>query len=299
MSKKLSPEVKLSVLLETMPWIKKYSGQIIVIKYGGNAMSDPSLQRAFAQDVVFLREWGIKPVVVHGGGPHIDRMLSMLDMETPFKAGLRVTTDEAMEVVRMVLTGQVQRELVSLINAEGNNAVGMSGEDGGLFHARRKKVVVDGEEIDLGHVGDIVKVNPESIVDIVEAGRIPVISSIAIDADEPGSVLNINADIAAANMAISMGAKKLMMLTNVRGVYENFPDESTFIHRMDTNRAKQLQEKVDAGMKPKLEACCTAIEGGVEHATVVDGRKPHAVMLEVVTDDGLGTMVRPVETRKA
>ena len=215
----LSPQQKVGVLIDAMPWIERFAGAVVVIKYGGNAMVDDTLKRAFAQDVVHLRLLGLHPVVVHGGGPQITSMLDRLGIESEFRGGLRVTTPEAMDVVRMVLTGQVSRELVGLINDHGPHAVGLSGEDAGLLQAKRRHASVDGELVDVGLVGDVVKVNPAAVVDIIEAGRIPVVSTVAPDIDDPTTVLNVNADTAAAALAVALGARKLIVLTDVEGLY--------------------------------------------------------------------------------
>ena len=215
----------------------KYHGKVVVVKYGGNAMIDDDLKKAFAEDIAFLRFAGFKPVVVHGGGPQISKMLDKLGIESEFKGGLRVTTPEAMDVVRMVLVGQVQRELVGLINQHGHIAVGLSGEDAGLFTAKATNTVVDGEEVDLGLVGEVAHVRPEAVEDLVEAGRIPVISSVA--PDEDGLVHNVNADTAAAALAVALGAEKLMVLTDVEGLYRDWPDSDDVIQEISPERARR------------------------------------------------------------
>jgi acetylglutamate kinase len=278
----------------------KYHGQVIVVKYGGNAMIDDTLKKAFAEDIVFLRMAGFKPVVVHGGGPQISQMLDRLGIESEFKGGLRVTTDEAMDVVRMVLVGQVQRELVGLINQHDPLAVGLSGEDGGLFTAQRTELVIDGEEVDLGLVGEVASVRPEAVLDVIEAGRIPVISSVAPDPE--GAVHNVNADTAAAALAVALGAAKLLILTDVEGLYENWPDSDEVIGEIGPEALRAMLPTLSSGMVPKMTACLAAIEGGVPRTTVVDGREPHAVLLEIFTDEGVGTQVLPgveTKTRKA
>ena len=280
---------KAGTLIEALPWLAQYAGRTVVIKYGGNAMTDESLKRAFAEDIVFLRRVGVKPVVVHGGGPQISSMLKRLDIASEFRGGLRVTTPEAMDVVRMVLVGQVGRELVNLINQHGAFAVGMSGEDGGLFTAKRRGLVVDDEEIDLGLVGDVESVDPASILDLIDAGRIPVVATVAPDVE--GQVHNVNGDTAAAALAVALGAKRLVMLTNVAGVYANYPDEESVITQISTAEVRAMLPSLDAGMIPKMEACVRAVEGGVTSATVIDGRIPHCLLLEIFTDEGVGTMV--------
>ena len=282
---------KAGVLAGALPWVKQFAGHTVVVKYGGNAMADDELRRAFAADVVFLRLAGVRVVVVHGGGPQVTSMLDRLGISSQFRGGLRVTSAEAMDVVRMVLVGQVGRELVGLINAHGPYAVGMSGEDGGLLTATRRDALVDGERVDLGLVGDVSEVRPEAVLDLVESGRIPVISSVAPDVDQQPH--NVNADTAAAALAVALGATKLVMLTDVEGVYASWPDRSTVIAEMSADELEKLLPEADTGMLPKLEACLRAARQGVPRASVVDGRVPHSLLLEVFTDEGVGTMVVP------
>lgn len=297
---------KAGTLIEALPWIQRFAGTTMVIKYGGNAMVNDELRRAFAEDVVFLHHVGIHPVVVHGGGPQINSMLARLGIESEFKGGLRVTTPEAMDVVRMVLTGQVGRELVGLINSHGPYAVGMSGEDGGLLRAVRTGTVVDGETVDLGLVGEVVGVNPEGILDILAAGRIPVISTVAPEIEEgavgadggvqtTGQVLNVNADTAAAALAEALGASKLVILTDVEGLYANWPDKTSLISSLKASDLRTLLPSLESGMIPKMEACLKAVDGGVERAHIVDGRLPHSMLLETFTTAGIGTQVVPDE----
>ncbi len=283
-------------LAGALPWLMEYHGKVVVVKYGGNAMIDEELKQAFAEDIAFLRYAGFKPVVVHGGGPQISRMLDKLGIKSEFKGGLRVTTPEAMEVVRMVLVGQVQRELVGLINQHGHIAVGLSGEDAGLFTAKATNTVIDGEEVDLGLVGEVSRVRPEAVEDLVEAGRIPVISSVA--PDEHGLVHNVNADTAAAALAIALGAEKLLVLTDVEGLYRDWPGSDDVIQEISPESLAELMPSLDSGMVPKMQACYDAVNGGVPRATVVDGRAPHAVLLELFTAEGVGTQVLPgVQTK--
>jgi acetylglutamate kinase len=289
----LTPQQKVSVLIDAMPWIEQFRGQIVVIKYGGNAMVDETLKRAFAQDVVHLRLLGLRPVVVHGGGPQINDMLGRLGIASEFKGGLRVTTPEAMDVVRMVLTGQVSRELVGLINDHGPLAVGLSGEDAGLLQARRRQAVVEGEQVDVGLVGDVMKVNPAAVQDIINAGRIPVVSTVAPDVDDPTTVLNVNADTAAASLAVALRARKLVVLTNVEGLFSRWPDRSSLVRRIHASDVEQLLPTLEEGMVPKMEACLRAVRGGVGQAHIIDGREAHSLLTEIFTSDGIGTMVRP------
>jgi acetylglutamate kinase len=283
---------KAAVLVEALPWLQRFRGALVVVKYGGNAMVDDELKRAFAQDITFLRLAGLRPVVVHGGGPQISAMLDRLGIASEFRGGLRVTTPEVMDVVRMVLTGQVGRELVGLLNSFGPHAVGLSGEDGGLFSARRRAALVDGRAVDVGLVGDVVAVDPAAVLDLLEAGRIPVVSTIAPDSDGEG-VLNVNADTAAAALATALGARKLVVLTDVEGLYADWPDRSSLVSRITADELERVLPGLQSGMVPKMEACLRAVRGGVEGAHVVDGRAPHSLLLEVFTDSGTGTMVVP------
>ncbi|OXM62044.1 acetylglutamate kinase [Amycolatopsis balhimycina DSM 5908] len=282
---------KAGVLIEALPWLQRFHGATVVVKYGGNAMIDDQLKAAFAEDMVFLRLAGLRPVVVHGGGPQITAMLKRLGVEGEFKGGLRVTTPETMDIVRMVLTGQVSRELVGLINAHGPYAVGISGEDARLFTAERKQATVDGEQVDIGLVGEVAEVNPDAVLDIVNAGRIPVVSTVAPDVD--GVVHNVNADTAAGALAAALGAEKLVVLTDVEGLYANWPDRSSLIDRVRVDRLETMLPTLASGMIPKMEACVRAIRGGVRRAHVIDGRLAHSVLLEVFTSRGIGTMVFP------
>ncbi len=282
---------KAATLAEALPWLKQYHGKTIVVKYGGNAMTDDRLKRAFAEDIVFLRYAGVHPVVVHGGGPQISTMLDRLDIKSEFRGGLRVTTPEAMDVVRMVLVGQVGRELVGLVNQHGPLAVGLSGEDAGLFTAEPAHALVDGEQVDLGLVGEVTKVRPEAVKDLVDAGRIPVISSVAPDVS--GVVHNVNADTAAAALAVALGAEKLLVLTDVEGLFRDWPDSADVIGHISPEALAEIMPTLASGMVPKMQACLKAVTEGVPRATVVDGREPHAVLLEIFTDDGIGTQVLP------
>ncbi len=282
---------KAATLTEALPWLERFHGSTVVIKYGGNAMVDPKLQQAFAQDIVFLRYAGIRPVVVHGGGPQISAMLDRLDIDSEFRGGLRVTTPEAMDVVRMVLVGKVGRELVGLVNQHGPLAVGLSGEDAGLFTAERTGTTVNGEEVDLGLVGDVVRVRPEAVYDLIDAGRIPVVSGVAPDAG--GQVHNVNADTAASALAIALKASKLIVLTDVEGLYADWPASDEVISEIRASGLSELLPGLSSGMVPKMAACLRAVEGGVPQAHVLDGRVPHSVLVELFTDEGIGTMVLP------
>ena len=289
---------KAQVLTQALPWLSRFHGATVVVKFGGNAMVDEDLKRAFAQDVVFLRYAGLRPVVVHGGGPQITRQLERSGLEARFAGGLRITTPEAMDVVRMVLTGQVQREIVGLINAHGSFAVGLSGEDGNTLLAEQRLAVVDGEKVDIGRVGDVVEVDPSVLGALLDDGRIPVVSSIA-RADD-GGVYNVNADTAASALAVGLGAEKLVVLTDVEGLYADWPpagaDGSSsapeaVISQLTADELDALLPTLSSGMAPKMEACLRAVRGGVRAAHVLDGRVQHSLLLEVFTDEGIGTMV--------
>ena len=282
---------KAAVLAEALPWLERFQGCTVVVKYGGNAMTDEALKLAFAADVVFLRLAGLRPVVVHGGGPQIDTMLLRLGVQPQFRGGHRVTTPETMDVVRMVLTGQVQREVVGLVNSHGPYAVGMSGEDAHLFTAQRRDVLVDGVPTDLGQVGDVVQVEPGFVVGLLDDGLVPVVSSVARGAD--GEVFNVNADTAAAALAIALGAEKLVVLTDVEGLYASWPDSDEVVSEIRADALEPMLPGLSAGMIPKMEACLRAVRGGVPKAHVIDGRVAHALLLELFTAQGVGTQVVP------
>ena len=288
-------QAKAGTLIEALPWLDRFHGQTVVLKYGGHAMTDGALRQAFAQDVVFLRYAGLRPVVVHGGGPQISAQLARLGLESTFTAGLRVTTPETMDVVRMVLTGQVNRDVVGLINRHGPFAVGMSGEDANLFTASRRHAVVDGTPVDIGLVGEIDAVDPGAVRVLLADGRVPVVSSVARGTG--GEVYNVNADTAAAALAVALGAAKLVVLTDVEGLYADWsPGDGQprdVISLLNAAELEQLLPSLSSGMIPKMEACLRAVRGGVPQAHVLDGRLPHSVLLEIFTDSGIGTMVVP------
>lgn len=289
----LTPEMRSHVLAEALPWLLYYRDKIVVVKYGGNAMIDEDLKRAFAADMVFLRAIGARPVVVHGGGPQINEMLKTVGLEGEFKGGFRVTTPEVMEYVRMVLFGKVGRELVGLINEHGPYAVGTSGEDAGLFTASKRTITIDGEDVDLGRVGQIEHVNAESLLDLIDAGRIPVVSTIA--PDDQGRIYNINADTAAGALAGALGAERLIVLTNVKGLYTDWPNKDSLVSSLTPEQLSDLLPNLDSGMVPKMEACLDALRTGVQAAHVIDGRIPHSVLLELMTTGGIGTMICPAD----
>ena len=278
-------------LIESLPWLKRFREQIVVVKYGGNAMVSEELQDAFAADIAYLRYVGVKPVVVHGGGPQISSMLDRLEIPSDFKGGYRVTSTEAISVVRMVLTGQINPQLVSKINAHGPVATGLSGEDAGLFGGRRRGVVIEGVEHDLGRVGDVVEVDPQPVLDQLAAGRIPVVSSIAPDLDHPGHSLNVNADAAASALAVALGAAKLVVLTDVPGLYADWPNRDSLVSHLTSTELRAMLPTLESGMIPKMQACLESVEGGVATAAIIDGRVPHSVLVEIFTSRGIGTEV--------
>ena len=282
-------QVKAATLIESLEWLKEYNGKIVVV----NAMVSDELTRAFAEDMVYLRTVGIQPVVVHGGGPQITAMLDRLGIASEFKGGYRVTTPEAMDVVRMVLTGQVSRDLVSDMNEHGPFAASISGEDAGLFVGERRGVVIDGEEVDLGLVGDVVAVEPAAVLALLEQGRIPVVSSIAPDKDVPGQSLNVNADSAAAALAVALGASKLIILTDVAGLYSDWPNTDSLVSSIEADALREMIPSLESGMIPKMTACLEAVDGGVPKAAIIDGRNPHSILLEIFTQSGSGTEVTP------
>jgi acetylglutamate kinase len=284
---------KAGVLVEALPWLTHFSGKTIVVKFGGSAMAEESLRQAFAEDIVFLRHCGIRVVVVHGGGPQITEHLTRLGVPTEFRGGLRVTTPETVEVIRMVLVGQVNRDVVGLVNAHGPFAVGMSGEDARLFRAERRPAVVDGVSVDVGLVGDVVEVRPQTVLALVDSGHVPVIASVARGRD--GELYNVNADTAAAALAVALEAEKLVVLTDVEGLYADWPATNEVISLLEADDLATMLPGLASGMVPKMEACLRAVRGGVKAAHVLDGRVAHAVLLEVFTNKGVGTMVVPTQ----
>ncbi|MFD9632330.1 acetylglutamate kinase [Streptomyces violascens] len=278
---------------QDLPWLEELQGRTVVVKFGGNAMVDPSLHRTFAQDVVELWHAGLRPVVVHGGGPQISAMLDRLGLEVRFEAGLRVTTPETMDVVRMVLTGRVQRELVGAINVHGPFAVGLSGEDAHTMTAVRRTASVDGRPVDIGLVGDVVAVDASAIGALLERGHIPVISPVA--RGEDGQVYNVNADLAASALAVALGADRLMVMTDVEGLYADWPQSNDVIARLNAAELDALLPRLASGMLPKMEGCLRAVRAGVGRAQVIDGRAPHALLRGLFTENGPGTTVVPDE----
>jgi acetylglutamate kinase len=284
-------ELKARTLIESLPWLQRFHGKVVVIKFGGNAMVDESLQRAFAEDMAYLRWVGIKPVVVHGGGPQISARLKELGIESEFKGGFRVTTPETIGVVRDVLREQISTQLANMIQDAGAEAIVMSGEDSNLFRADR--TLLDGKDgpIDIGLVGEVTQVNPRIIFEALEAGRIPVVSTVAPEAD--GQLLNVNADLAASSLAVALGAEKLMVLTDVPGLYSDWPNRDSLVSEITVAELERLLPSLESGMIPKMQACLKAVQGGVPRAHVIDGRQQHSILLEIFTTSGFGTMVLP------
>ncbi|PWI07879.1 acetylglutamate kinase [Streptomyces sp. NWU339] len=284
-------------LVEALPGTARHHGKTVVIKLGGNAMVDDDLKAAFAMDILHLRHAGLNPVVVHGGGPQISAQLERLGMESRFESGLRVTTDETMDVVRMVLAGKVQRELVGLLNAHGPHAVGLTGEDARLMTAVKRYAQKDGKSVDIGRVGEVARIDAGIVQDLIDNGRIPVISSIARPEDEKdaaeGGVFNVNADTAAAALAAALGAEMLLILTDVGGLYRNWPHSDEVISRLTAGELAELLPELASGMIPKMEGCLHAVNNGVRSARVVDGRVKHSILLQILTDKGVGTVVVP------
>jgi acetylglutamate kinase len=277
---------KAVVLAEALPYIREFSGKTVVIKYGGHAMSDPALSDLFAADVVLMRLVGMNPVVVHGGGPQISELMRRLGKEPQFVDGRRVTDAETVDIVRMTLVGKVNREIVASVNRHGSYAVGLSGEDAALIR-------VDQRDPLLGFVGDVREINPTIVERMLREELIPVIATVGVD--DNGQAYNVNADTVAGAMAEALDAEKLVYLTDVAGVYGDWPDESSLISRIDVAGMEKLiaEGKISDGMIPKLESCVSALKRGVRRAHILDGRLPHALLLEFFTKQGVGTMVHP------
>ncbi|MHB1458550.1 MAG: acetylglutamate kinase [Armatimonadota bacterium] len=275
------------ILIQALPYIKKYAGKTVVIKYGGNAMTNDVLKESVMKDIVLLRYVGMQPVLIHGGGPDITEAMAKMGKEPAFVGGLRVTDAETMEIVEMVLAGKTNKGIVSILNRQGGSAVGLSGKDGNLLVARKK---MPGGK-DIGFVGDVTQINTGIIESLIKADYIPVICSVA--GGEQGESYNINADHVAGAIAAELNACKLLMLTDVQGVYRDFSDKTSLISTLPIDEAKALIASgiIDKGMIPKIESCITAIEGGVEKAHIIDGTTPHAILMEVFTDTGIGTMI--------
>ena len=285
-SSELNAEQWSKVLVEALPYFKQWCGKVVVVKYGGNAMLNEELKAAVMEDIILLSTIGIKVVLVHGGGPAINNMLSKIGKESKFVDGLRYTDSETMEVVQMVLTGKLNKDIVGLLLQKGGKAVGLSGVDSGLIRARKT-------EKDLGFVGEVTSVNPEIINSLLDKGFIPVVSTVALGEEGDSSRYNINADTAAAKIAVALKAEKFVQLTNVPGVLRNIDDSSTLIKRIERTALGSLKATgiIAGGMIPKIECCLTALEGGVPRTHIIDGRVPHSLLIEMFSDRGIGTMI--------
>ncbi|MDA8551986.1 acetylglutamate kinase [Aquiluna sp.] len=282
-------KIKAETLIESLDWLKDFHGRIVVIKFGGNAMVDEELQKAFAQDMAYLRFVGIKPVVVHGGGPQITARLAEQGIESEFRGGLRYTDEKTIEVVRDVLRNQIGAKLAGLIGDSGAGAKVLSGEDDDLFRAVKVKGKTPDGEVDLGLVGEVRSVNPRSVIQAIERGDVPVISTVAPTTQ--GELLNVNADLAAASLAVALGAEKLMVLTDVAGLYADWPNRDSLVSEIAANELRELMPSLESGMIPKMQACLDAVDGGVPKAHIIDGREPHSILLEIFTASGVGTQV--------
>ena len=289
--------MKAEVLIEALPWLKRFRNRIVVVKFGGNAMINVELKRAFVQDMVYLRLAGVRPVIVHGGGPQITKELKIRGIESEFRGGYRVTTEESIDVVRAVLTDQVGAELVDLINEHGDLANGIAGHEHSLFIGERMIKEIEGERIDLGLVGNVTEVDPQRVLHVLAADRIPVVSTLAQDGgdvdDEGSGLLNVNADSAAAALAIALDAAKLVILTDVSGLYSDWPNRESLVSIINADELRELLPSLESGMIPKMTACLAAVDAGVPKAAIIDGRAPHSILLEVFTHDGIGTEVVP------
>ena len=281
--------VKAETLIESLPWLKRFQGKIIVVKFGGNAMVDDALQKSFAEDMAYLRWIGLKPVVVHGGGPQITARLAELGLSSEFIGGLRVTTRETIEVVRDVLRTNISARLAGLIEFAGAKTLVLSGED--LFLAEKIMAEVDGDQVDVGLVGEVVSVDPSAVLEALDAGKVPVISTVAPSLAD--GLLNINADQAASSLAIALGAEKLVVLTDVPGLYADWPNRESLLSEVTIDDLRELLPRLQSGMIPKMSACLQAVENGVPSAHIIDGRTPHSILLEIFTKSGYGTMVVP------
>lgn len=281
--------IKAETLIESLDWLREFHGRIVVVKFGGNAMVDEALQTAFAQDMAYLRFVGIKPVVVHGGGPQITARLAELGIQSEFRHGFRYTDEQTIGVVRDVLRNQVSKQLAELIEDSGAQTVVLSGEDDNLFRAEKVTASTPEGEVDLGLVGEVRTVNPRSVLQAIDAGKIPVISTVAPTVF--GELLNVNADLAASSLAVALGAEKLMVLTDVPGLYANWPNLDSLVSEITVSELRELIPALESGMIPKMQACLEAVEGGVPKAHIIDGRQPHSILLEIFTESGVGTQV--------
>jgi acetylglutamate kinase len=283
--------IKAETLIESLPWLQDFHGKVVVIKFGGNAMVDEQLTKAFAEDMAYLRFVGIKPVVVHGGGPQITARLAELGIETEFRSGLRVTSPEVMNVVKDVLRNQISAQLAKLVENAGAKTLVLSGEDSNLFRAEQTTTDQAGNSLDVGLVGEVTQVNPRIVLEALAAGVVPIVSTVAPGSD--GSLLNVNADLAAASLAVALGAEKLLLLTDVAGLYSNWPNKDSLISEIRVAELTELLPQLETGMLPKMQACLNALAGGVPRAHIIDGRVPHSILLEIFTSSGVSTLVLP------
>jgi acetylglutamate kinase len=283
--------IKAETLIESLPWLQKFHGKVVVVKFGGNAMVDGELQKAFAEDMAYLRWVGIRPVVVHGGGPQISARLAELGIESEFRGGFRVTTSETINIVRDVLRHQISAQLATLIQDAGAKTLIMSGEDANLFRAEKTELETEDGPVDIGLVGEVTQVNPRIVLEALEAGKIPVISTVAPTSS--GELLNVNADLAAAALAVALGAEKLMVLTDVPGLYSDWPNRDSLVSEITSKELETMLPNLESGMIPKMQSCLKAVQGGVPTAHVIDGRTPHSILLEIFTVTGVGTIVLP------
>ncbi len=284
-------EQKIAILIEALPYIKKFAGKTFVIKFGGSIMSNEKSKNAFIKDVVLLNLVGINVAIVHGGGPYISKALKEMNIESEFVNGLRATSEEAIKVVEMVLSGLVNKELSSALCREGITGVGLSGKDANLIEAKKKYLYKDGEKIDLGYVGEVVKINSQFLSGLIEKHHVPVISPVG--ADSKGNTYNINADFVASAISSDLKAEKLILLTDVEGIYKDIKDPSSLISIIKTDEINDYIENgsIAGGMLPKLECCVNALEGGTRSVHLIDGRKEHSLLLEIFTNKGIGTMI--------
>lgn len=282
-------QIKAETLIESLDWLREFHGRIVVVKFGGNAMVDEKLQLAFAQDMAYLRFVGIRPVVVHGGGPQITARLKELGIESEFRHGFRYTDEATIGVVRDVLRNQVSAKLSQLIEVSGASTVVLSGEDDNLFRAEKVTAKTPEGDVDLGLVGEVKTVNPRAVLAALEQGKVPVISTVAPTV--LGELLNVNADLAAASLAVALGAEKLLVLTDVAGLYSEWPNKDSLVSEISAAELRTLLPSLESGMIPKMQACLAAIEGGVPKAHIIDGRQPHSILLEIFTQAGVGTQV--------
>lgn len=281
--------IKAETLIESLDWLRRFHDKVLVVKFGGNAMVDDALKLAFAQDIAYLRYVGIKPVVVHGGGPQITARLAELGIESEFRGGLRVTDEQTISVVKDVLRNQIGSEIAELISQAGAKSQVLSGEDENLFKAVKVQAETKDGTVDVGLVGEVRSVNPRVVLQALERSVVPVISTVAPTTE--GQLLNVNADLAAASLAVALGAEKLLVLTDVPGLYSDWPNRSTLISSITADELRRLMPSLESGMIPKMQACLQAVEGGVPKAHIIDGRQPHSILLEVFTKSGVGTQV--------